>query len=89
MAKNMISSEFKTAERPLAPTRSKFPYNDLIHSLKVLDRTKAVIFEENEINYGNITMIKKLVEKHKIGFLKHCKQHGKTYIWVADRVVDI
>lgn len=86
MAKNLISSRFQIGEKPLIANRSKFPYNDVITSLKNLDKTKAIIFTEKEINYGNITMLKKLVTKYKLGFLRNAKQHGHTYVWLNNEV---
>lgn len=81
--KNIIPLDIKIVDRPLVATRSKFPYNDVLHSLKNLDPTKAITFEENEINVGNIYMIKKLLIKYRIkGEFRHTRQGKKYIIWL-------
>jgi len=62
--------------------RSKFPYNALCESLKVLDSTKSVVMDEKEISQNNLTFLRKIVKDNTGWFVNVAKQDGKVYLWV-------
>ena len=80
--------KFKTDNIPLVTQRSKFPYDDVINSLKVLTSTKAIVFEEDEIKHFNIVRLRGFVEELKLGYLRNTKKNGKHYLWLNSRKED-
>lgn len=76
--------KFKVEDKPLICS-AKFPYEDVIKSLKVLDRTKAIVFTDKEIKAGNVYMLRKLATKLGLGYIKRGKKGDKTYLWLPDR----
>jgi len=45
--------KFETAPRPVISGRTKFPYEEVLKSLSVLDSTSSIVFPEKECTYNN------------------------------------
>ena len=81
---NLIS---KVAERPefLCVDYRQGKYDDLATTVKVMDATKSVIFDKNEIIslYGKTweQNIRTAMKKREIKKLRIAKKDGKIYIW--------
>lgn len=78
MSNNVIA--FKTAPRPLYEGRSKFPYEKVLESLKVLDSTKSLIFPTKEISTYHFHKLRKLGAL--VGLtVKKAELDGSVFIW--------
>ena len=71
----------RTADTPVATTRGKFPYDEVIRTLKLLDSTKAIIFEEQECTYYNILRLRKIAENFGLNDIRKAQVKDKVYIW--------
>ena len=80
--------KFRTENIPIVTRRSKFPYGDVLQSLKVLDRTKSIVCDNDEVKGHNLVKLRLLIDEHKLGFLRHARKNDKCYLWLNDRKED-
>ena len=72
----------KIAPRPLFSTRSSFPYEAVIESLKVLDNTKSIIFSNKECTQANLTYLRVQCKKLGLGDVKIARKDENIYLWL-------
>lgn len=75
--------KFKTDERPLhlVSRTSRFPYEDVLKSLRVLSSTKAIVFDKTECSMYNLIKLRKLSPSIGIKRIYHAKKDGKLFVW--------
>jgi len=79
--KNMIN--FKTADRPSITRSCKFPYETVLNALKVLDSTKSIVFDEDEIKQGNVYLLRKFAGQLGVGYVRRARIDGKIHLWLT------
>lgn len=79
---NLIPDNIQVVDRPIVSGRSKFPYEAVLKTLRVIDSTKSVIMKEKEINPNNLSYLRTLVENELDMRLRYCKKDGCVYIWI-------
>ncbi len=78
-----ISTEnFKIAEKPVCSSRSSFPYGSVVRTLKLLESSKSIVFDEKEIKSNNVAYLREIMKKQGLPELRQCRVHNKVHLWI-------
>jgi hypothetical protein len=80
--------KFKLVDRPIVTTKSRFPYEDIIETCKVIPSDKSIPFKETEMSQYHVLNLRKYMKKAGYELRYDFNRRDRIYrIW-ADKITE-